>query len=478
METTLYKIKEDLAALGAQIAQDANWIAQKAGDPKVKMDEIQEKKAHRDELQARFDMLKEQHDAMEQEAKKSLEQKVRTEKSPEARMVEKKGDFYYAAITGRDLKKAYEGLGAIPAGDPDLGNGDALLPKNLATELLTEPFETNSLRQVEPVSNITGLEEPKLDFVIEDADLADVTDKETAKEIEVSGDTIAYGRYKTKVSVTIKDTVLHGTRTNLVSTVENGLRSALAIKEKMRAFDQSPDDEHAHMSFYSSKNAIKTVKGATMLEAIINAYGDLADFYAQNAVCVMRRSDYTAMIASLVNGSESLFGRKPEEVIGVPVVFNDRAVIPIVGDFRYAKQNYDIGTIYETDKDGKKGEYYFIVTAWGDHRIRLKSAFRLAVIGSVPTLESVTISGTAKVGQPLSVTATYSSGNPTPNLAYQWKRADTSGGSYTDIDGAVYGTYTPVAEDQGKFLKVNVTATGSATGTKLSTATAAVAAAE
>ncbi len=50
METTLYKIKEDLATLGAQIAQDANWIAQKAGDPKVKMDEIQEKKAHRDEL--------------------------------------------------------------------------------------------------------------------------------------------------------------------------------------------------------------------------------------------------------------------------------------------------------------------------------------------------------------------------------------------------------------------------------------------
>ena len=118
------------------------------------------------------------------------------------------------------------------------------------------------------------------------------------------------------------------------------------------------------------------------------------------------------------------------------------------------------------------------MTAWGDHRIRLKSAFRLAVIGSVPTLESVTINGTAQVGQPLSVTATYSSGNPTPNLAYQWKRADTSGGSYTDIDGAVYGTYTPVAEDQGKFLKVNVTASGSATGTKLSAATAAVAAAE
>lgn len=478
METTLYKIKEDLTMLGAQIAQDANWIAEKAGDPQTKMEEIQEKKKHRDELQVRFDMLKEQHDEMEQAAKKSLDQRIKTEKSKEAQEIEKKGNFYYAAITGKEMKKAYAGLGAIPVGDPDLGNGDALLPKNLATELLTEPFETNSLRKVEPVSNITGLEEPRLDFTIEDANLADVTDKETAKEIEIAGDTIAYGRYKTKVSVTIKDTVLHGTRTNLVSTVENGLRSALAIKEKMRAFSQTPDEEHAHMSFYSAKNGIKTVRGETLLEAIINAYGDLSDFYAQNAVCVMRRSDYTAMVAKLANGAESLFGKKPEEVLGIPVVFNDRAVVPVVGDFRFAKQNYDIGTTYETDKDGKKGEYYFIVTAWGDHRIRLKSAFRLAVVGTVPTLTGVTIEGTAKVGETLSVAATYSSGNPTPQLSCQWKKADTASGTYTDIDGAVYNTYIPTADDQGKFLKVNVVASGSATGEKLSAATTAVAAAE
>ncbi len=165
------------------------------------------------------------------------------------------------------------------------------------------------------------------------------------------------------------------------------------------------------MSFYSSKNAIKAVKGTTMLEAIINAYGDLSDFYAQNATCVMRRSDYTAMITSLTNGAESLFGKKPEEVLGIPVVFNDRAVIPLVGDFRFSKQNYDINTIYETDKDGLNGKYYFIVTAWGDHRIKLKSAFRLAVIGEVPTLSGVTITGTPQVGKTLSATTTYSSGN-------------------------------------------------------------------
>ena len=44
--------------------------------------------------------------------------------------------------------------------------------------------------------------------------------------------------------------------------------------------------------------------------------------------------------------------------------------------------NYDIGTIFETDKDAKKGEYYWVLTAWGDQQIRLKSAFRLAVVSA------------------------------------------------------------------------------------------------
>ena len=46
---------------------------------------------------------------------------------------------------------------------------------------------------------------------------------------------------------------------------------------------------------------------------------------------------------------------KPEDVIGYPVIFNDKAIVPVIGDFRYARLNYDIGTIFETDKDGKAG---------------------------------------------------------------------------------------------------------------------------
>jgi len=385
---TLYAMKEKMAEIGAQIDVEANWIAENAGNPETPVEKVDERIAKRDELQKRFDAIKETHDAEERKSKEQVQQKAANDADPKKSIQKAKGEFYKVALMGGDVSrvtKEYGGLGAIPASDADLGYGDRFLPTNMATEILTEPFETNSLRTIEPSSNITGLEEPKMNFTIEEADLADVTDKEVAKEIETDGETISYGRFKTKISATIKDTVLHGSPLDIAGTVENGLRSALAIKEKMRAFDTAPDATHAHMSFYSTQNAIKKVYGDNMLKAILEAYGDLADFFAGNAAVVMRRFDYTNMIIDLANGAEALFGKKPEEIIGIPVVFNDRATIPVVGDFRYSKQNYDIGTMYDTDKDVKKGEYYFVVTAWGDHVIKLKSAFRLAVVGTAPT---------------------------------------------------------------------------------------------
>ncbi|MGI6156585.1 MAG: phage major capsid protein, partial [Enterococcus lemanii] len=340
--------------------------------------------AHRDELAERYALLKKEHDDMEQAQRTAVAMKAGSGggMSEESVKIKAKADFYRAALTGGDVRKAYEGLGGIPAQSADLGYGDNLLPKNVSSELITEPVEENSLRKIEPVSQISGLEEPVLMFSIEDADLADVTDKETAREIEMTGGTVSYGRFKTKIVATVKDTVLHGTDTNLVTTVENALRSGLAVKEKINAFRTASDTTHDHMSFYL--NGIKKVEGENLIQAIINAWADLPEVFATNATCVMRKSDYYAAIQTMANGSESLWGKKPEDVIGIPVVFNDRAVTPIVGDFNYARQNYDIGTIYETDKDAKKGEYYFVLTAWGDHKIRLKSAFRLAEIKTNP----------------------------------------------------------------------------------------------
>ena len=385
---TLFEMKEKLAGLSAAIQADAEWIAEKGADPAVQMSDITAKKAHRDELQARYDMLKAEHDTMEAVQKESVREKCREENAREncgeeggkAQLIRAKGIFYRDALKG-NVQKVYEGLGAIPAGDGDLGSGEKLLPKNISTDLLMEPEQDNPLRGICRVTNISGLEEPKLGFTIADADIGDVTDKQTANEIETQGDSISYGRLKMKVKAVVKDTVLHGTETDLVTAVETNLRSALAYREKHFAFLPAEacatDTAHAHMSFYNG-SAIKAVEGKTLYEAIVAAYADLADKYSVNARVVMRKADYYNMIASLTNTAEALFTDKPAMILGIPVVFCDKATVPVVGDFSYYGINYDIGSIYETDKDVDKGEYYFVFTAWGDQQIRMKSAFRIA----------------------------------------------------------------------------------------------------
>lgn len=405
MSMNLFELKEKMATIKQGIEADAKWIAEKAADPNVEMKEIEAKTSHRDELQKRYDLLKKEHDDMEQAQRTELAMKSGNGAGMNEQQVKMKAkaDFYRSALTGKDTSKAYEGLGGIPVSTADLGYGENLLPKNVSSELLLEPLQQNSLREIEPLSQITGLEEQKLNFSIEDADLKDVTDQETAKEIEMEGSSVAYGRYKTKITATIKDTVLHGTDHDLVSAVENALRSGLAIKEKMRAFAPASgtgayDAAHKHMSFYAETEGetdIKTITGVDVIDAIIKAWADLPEAFATNARCVMRRTDYYAAIRTLANGNSDLWGKKPEDVLGIPVTFNDRAIIPIVGDFTYSRQNYDQGTIYETDKDAKKGEYYFVLTAWGDHRIRLKSAFRLAAV-----TQPATAARTARTAKP------------------------------------------------------------------------------
>ena len=394
----LFEIKEKMATLKAAILADANWLAEKAADPAVPKEELDAKKAHRDELQARYDMLKAEHDRLEEEQRLAVAAKAVADGTvtAEQNMKEAKGAFYRDALTG-NVKKTYEGLGAIPANTADLGYGEHLLPKTVSSELLLEPMEINPLRNICRVTNITGYEEPKLGFTIEDADLGDVTDLQTAKEIEMTGDSVVYGRLKMKVIATVKDTTMHGTNTDLVEAIERKLRSALAMREKLFAFQSAtsiynsgtPDSAHRHMSFYDYTSytsasvltyAITAKEGATMYAAIVAALSDLADEYAANATIVMKKSDYYTMIQTLTNDSETLFGSKPASILGVPVVFCEKATIPVVGDFRYYGINYDIDTVYETDKDGKAGEYYFILTAWGDQQIRLKSAFRLAIV--------------------------------------------------------------------------------------------------
>jgi hypothetical protein len=119
-----------------------------------------------------------------------------------------------------------------------------------------------------------------------------------------------------------------------------------------------------------------------------------------------------------LNGQNNeLFTAKPEEVLGVPVIFNDKADIPIVGDFSYAKQNYEPAATLKSDEDIDKGVYMYVLTAWGDHQIKLKSAFRLAstalaVIGGVAT----------KSTNAISAVGTFNGETPTSEITYLWQK--------------------------------------------------------
>ena len=260
------------------------------------------------------------------------------------------------------------------------GNGENILPSTLLTELVSEPFATNPLRQLSTMTNITNLELPKIAFTLDDDNFL-TSNSETAKEMKLSASKIKFERKDFRVFADITDAILRGTNTNLVSYVENALRSGMAKKEKKIAFEEGTSN--ADTSFYnktSSNYDIKAISKPTLYAAIKGALADLEDDYADRAQIVMRRSDYYDIIETLANGNATLYQAQPESVLGAPVTFCDLATVPVVGDFSYSHYNYDLDVTYESDKNIKTGVTSFVLTGYMDHKIKLKSAFRLAVV--------------------------------------------------------------------------------------------------
>jgi hypothetical protein len=78
---------------------------------------------------------------------------------------------------------------------------------------------------------------------------------------------------------------------------------------------------------------------------------------------------------------------------------------------------------------------------------------------TAPTNSAVPeITGTTRTGATLTATNGLWSGSPT-SYAYQWKRASSSGGSYSDIPLATNVTYVLTDTDIDKYIKVSVVAT-------------------
>lgn len=386
---TIYELKNSMSVIGNQLKKVEQDISNKAANPAVSMEDINALAKEKEELKARFELIKAQHDEMvsEEEAKVKA-QMVALDggefAADKTQVVNAKAEFFKNVMTNKGIStEINNSLGGFGTG---ANGGDKFLPKTMTNDLLTEPTIKNPLRNLSTFSNIAGLEIPKINFTIDEVDFTD-TDSETAKEIEATGELVQFGRNKIKVFVPITDTLLHGTNTNLVQTVEAALQSGLAAKEKQIAFLPATNTTAkvgTSESFYKCDPAIKEITGATMFEAITNALADLDDEFGDNAKVTMRKVDYYAMIKELANGSTSLYMAQPEQVIGAPVEFCDKAIHPIVGDFRYSHYNYDPQVIYDRDKNVRTGVYDFVLTAWVDHKIKLKNAFRKVKVVVTP----------------------------------------------------------------------------------------------
>ncbi len=124
------------------------------------------------------------------------------------------------------------------------------------------------------------------------------------------------------------------------------------------------------------------------------------------------------------------------------------------------------------------------VTGINTNFVKPKAGKKIYAIDAIPTVEvipeldKVVLSGTPTEGVATDALAITYKGTPldTVTLAYQWKIANSANGAYTNVADATSATYTPAEADVDKYIKCEVTASGTAVGKVLSNAKKVVAA--
>ena len=373
------KIQQQLEGCRALLKEAVNKVDAAYADVTSTLEQRAALEATVKDLKNRVEKYENDLKELDDEAAKNfeLENSIRNARNSGDEKIEAKAELIRATmkkekVGQRVLNALGEGSGA--------GNGENLLPTTLMTELVTEPFAVNPLRGVSTMTNITNLEIPKLAFTLDDDDFL-TSNSQTAKEMKLSASKIKFERKDFRVYADITDAVLRGSNVNLVGYVENALRSGMAKKEKKLAF--AVGTSNPETSFYNKTNSnydITAITKESKYLAIKAALADLEDDYADKAKIVMRRSDYFDIIEALANGNATLYQAQPESVLGAPVIFCDLATIPVVGDFSYSHFNYDLDATYESDKNIRTGITSFVLTGYLDHKIKMKSAFRLALV--------------------------------------------------------------------------------------------------
>ena len=373
------KIQQQLEGCRALLKEAVNKVDAAYADVTSTLEQRAALEATVKDLKNRVEKYENDLKELDDEAAKNfeLENSIRNARNSGDEKIEAKAELIRATM--KKEKVSQRVLNSLGEGSGN-GNGENLLPTTLMTELVTEPFAVNPLRGVSTMTNITNLEIPKLAFTLDDDDFL-TSNSETAKEMKLSASKIKFERKDFRVYADITDAVLRGSNVNLVGYVENALRSGMAKKEKKLAF--AVGTSNPETSFYNKTGSnydITAITKESKYLAIKAALADLEDDYADKAKIVMRRSDYFDIIEALANGNASLYQAQPESVLGAPVIFCDLATIPVVGDFSYSHFNYDLDATYESDKNIRTGITSFVLTGYLDHKIKMKSAFRLALV--------------------------------------------------------------------------------------------------
>lgn len=373
------KIQQQLEGCRALLKEAVNKVDAAYADVTSTLEQRAALEATVKDLKNRVEKYENDLKELDDEAAKNfeLENSIRNARNSGNEKIEAKAELIRATM--KKEKVSQRVLNSLGEGSGN-GNGENLLPTTLMTELVTEPFAVNPLRGISTMTNITNLEIPKLAFTLDDDDFL-TSNSETAKEMKLSASKIKFERKDFRVYADITDAVLRGSNVNLVGYVENALRSGMAKKEKKLAF--AVGTSNPETSFYNKTGSsydITAITKESKYLAIKAALADLEDDYADKAKIVMRRSDYFDIIEALANGNATLYQAQPESVLGAPVIFCDLATIPVVGDFSYSHFNYDLDATYESDKNIRTGITSFVLTGYLDHKIKMKSAFRLALV--------------------------------------------------------------------------------------------------
>jgi hypothetical protein len=93
---------------------------------------------------------------------------------------------------------------------------------------------------------------------------------------------------------------------------------------------------------------------------------------------------------------------------------------------------------------------------------------QISAAGAPRNTQRPAVSGTARVGQTLTVSNGQWTGNP-GSYAYQWMLCDQNGNNCANVAGATASSYGVRSDDSGKTIRALVTAANSAGGTSVTT---------